>query len=949
MGTGCAALAVLGAVVLAGCLDGTLPRCGELTCAPEQVCAPSTNACVDPAQLDACAGQDDGAGCDLGAAGTGSCRAGVCVITRCGDGVVDPGEVCDDGNQTSGDGCRFDCRSEETCGNGELDPARGEVCDDGNLLDGDGCQASCQLARCGDGVLDLALDEACDDGNRLDGDGCASDCASDETCGNGVRDPGEECDDGGLLDHDGCQSTCVLQRCGDGIVDPGLEVCDDGNLVPGDGCAPDCRSDETCGNGTLDFVVGETCDDGNRRGLDGCAASCRVEAGAWRLEGWTLPQRRSGAAMAYDAARAVLVMFGGRRLAAPEAYLDYNETWEFDGATWRRSVSGAPPPARYRHAMSYDAGARAVVMFGGLTSNDGPLDDTWRYDGVSWALVPSATRPAARSDAAMAYDAAARRTILVGGTSAGGTLADAWSLATDGVRWQALAPLPAARTRASAAYDPRRDEVVVVGGSDGAAAATETWLLRGAAWTVVPTAPPAVVARAAFFELEPGMVTAVAPDFVSWRFDGAAWTADAPVGGVGSLDGAAVAVDLARAEVVTYGSGTTGSQAMWRRSGASWAQATAPVLPMGRPFAASAYDARRGVMVVVFEGATGQPSHTWEFDGARWRDATAAIAPSSRRIPAMAYDDARARVVLFGGADSGELDDTWTYDGTSWTELAPGVAPSARSGHAMAYDVGRDAVVLVGGSSGGDETWALDDDGWRRLTDVGALPAATGLGLALDRRRDVLVAAGGTLPAGAVWELGAGSWTEVEVSLGPSRGPMVLEPRSQRPFTYGGQSDGGSATDTWILDGNTWMLEAGSTSPGVRFEHVLGVVGRAGRVVTGFGRSTAILSDVWTWGWVPQTRVEACDAGVDIDGDGLVGCADDDCWASCDPTCPPDAVVCFADGPRCGDGTCDPLETCRSCPDDCAVGSPVCPVRCGDFLCDAPGEDAASCPGDCAP
>lgn len=36
-----------------------------------------------------------------------------CSIPRCGDGITDAGEVCDDGNTMSGDGCTGDCRSTE--------------------------------------------------------------------------------------------------------------------------------------------------------------------------------------------------------------------------------------------------------------------------------------------------------------------------------------------------------------------------------------------------------------------------------------------------------------------------------------------------------------------------------------------------------------------------------------------------------------------------------------------------------------------------------------------------------------------------------------------------------------------------------------------------------------------------------------------------------------------
>jgi cysteine-rich repeat protein len=42
-----------------------------------------------------------------------SCRTD-CKLARCGDGTVDPAEVCDDGNNAPGDGCRADCRGRWT-------------------------------------------------------------------------------------------------------------------------------------------------------------------------------------------------------------------------------------------------------------------------------------------------------------------------------------------------------------------------------------------------------------------------------------------------------------------------------------------------------------------------------------------------------------------------------------------------------------------------------------------------------------------------------------------------------------------------------------------------------------------------------------------------------------------------------------------------------------------
>jgi cysteine-rich repeat protein len=67
-----------------------------------------------------------------------------CAIPVCGNNVLEPGEVCDDGNQTAGDNCRADCHGIEVCGDGLTDYLT-EECDDGNDTDPmDGCH-QCKL------------------------------------------------------------------------------------------------------------------------------------------------------------------------------------------------------------------------------------------------------------------------------------------------------------------------------------------------------------------------------------------------------------------------------------------------------------------------------------------------------------------------------------------------------------------------------------------------------------------------------------------------------------------------------------------------------------------------------------------------------------------------------------------------------------------------------------
>lgn len=76
-------------------------------------------------------------------------------VSICGNGIVDPGEVCDDGTDngqyatsSAGKNCLPDCSGYGPyCGDGILQEAYGEQCDDGALngTPGDGCSATCQI------------------------------------------------------------------------------------------------------------------------------------------------------------------------------------------------------------------------------------------------------------------------------------------------------------------------------------------------------------------------------------------------------------------------------------------------------------------------------------------------------------------------------------------------------------------------------------------------------------------------------------------------------------------------------------------------------------------------------------------------------------------------------------------------------------------------------------
>jgi cysteine-rich repeat protein len=122
---------------------------------------------------DACATGDDVARCEDGtycpAFGERRCAPHVC-----GDGVVGPGEACDDGNALDDDGCTPDCQPVPIAPGRPCGPERGECVDGTYCPSTGGVDPVCTRHRCGDGVV--GPDEPCDDGNGDASDSCTNDC-----------------------------------------------------------------------------------------------------------------------------------------------------------------------------------------------------------------------------------------------------------------------------------------------------------------------------------------------------------------------------------------------------------------------------------------------------------------------------------------------------------------------------------------------------------------------------------------------------------------------------------------------------------------------------------------------------------------------------------------------------------------------------------------------------
>ena len=131
-----------------GCTGCRLDDCGDGVVSDQEQCddgnALNTDACLTSCASASCGDTFVQSGveeCDPGLAGQTAACNWDCTSSECGDGLVNfqDGEECDDGNLDTGDGCAG-CLL-EYCGNGVVD--FGETCDDGNALACGTCDATC--------------------------------------------------------------------------------------------------------------------------------------------------------------------------------------------------------------------------------------------------------------------------------------------------------------------------------------------------------------------------------------------------------------------------------------------------------------------------------------------------------------------------------------------------------------------------------------------------------------------------------------------------------------------------------------------------------------------------------------------------------------------------------------------------------------------------------------
>jgi cysteine-rich repeat protein len=185
----------------------------------------------------------------------------------CGNGVIESGELCDDGGRCSDTGAA--CAGDAEC------PGAGARC---LARDNDACLSTCVPNECGDEFVNVGVEQC--DGRNLD------------PTWNGIDISNLDCNNlgfaGGTLR---CDPACRFDtsQCGP-LFTPTFTPSDtptptataSGQMAPTPTSTPTPTATATpthtpppnCGNGTME--EGETCDDGNLSDDDACPSDCTI-------------------------------------------------------------------------------------------------------------------------------------------------------------------------------------------------------------------------------------------------------------------------------------------------------------------------------------------------------------------------------------------------------------------------------------------------------------------------------------------------------------------------------------------------------------------------------------------------------------------------------------------------------------------------------------------------
>jgi hypothetical protein len=222
-----------------------------------------------------------------------------------------------------------------------------------------------------------------------------------------------------------------------------------------------------------------------------------LETWQWGGSNWadvntSLPGLTGPAILGIDAATNQLIMTTGSTIRTASSVTTVASTWVFDGTKWQQVAATVSPEQRSATNMAYDPRTGQLVLFGGLSFQDGApfkgRTDTWIWDGTSWTQRHPAVSPQGGFDS-LVYDPDTQQLLLLEANFVGLTKPvqlTMWSW--DGVNWHQLHPaaLPVYGPDPQMTYDSANHQIVLFEGTlDHHDLTPQTWVYQGGTWKQV--------------------------------------------------------------------------------------------------------------------------------------------------------------------------------------------------------------------------------------------------------------------------------------------------------------------------------------------------------------------------------------------------------------------------------------------------------------------------------
>jgi hypothetical protein len=166
----------------------------------------------------------------------------------------------------------------------------------------------------------------------------------------------------------------------------------------------------------------------------------------WDGTNWTemkkkKPHSRGLTSMWYDPILNKTVLYGGIGRRDTNSKIErYTDMWALDANGWKELKPATMPTTRYGAQVAVDPRTNHAILFGGLRLDDAEndrkvqvyADDTWEWDGTTWRELDTETNAPARENGAMFFEPATERLMVFAGW-AGYYLSDLWAFENN--RW----------------------------------------------------------------------------------------------------------------------------------------------------------------------------------------------------------------------------------------------------------------------------------------------------------------------------------------------------------------------------------------------------------------------------------------------------------------------------------------------------------------------------------